>query len=327
MVAARLARLLQPQRLACSFLEATVNFNEGQSMKFANWVHLGIQIMGVLASASPLKDRLAQRYLVGGHRGGGYTQHSDNTIEQYKNSIKLGVDILEMDVQLTKDLRIMVYHDGTLDGKTKCTGTVRDFNFDDLRKNCFYKSTKETIPTLDEVIFLIDHENQNRAKNERENVIMNIELKVGPQDNLDQSFGLLIKTLVDGGVRNYTYLQAYPQFYPVIRKIDPDFSVLYNPSTDQDLQENVFNNPDPNLLIVELHERNRTKAVIDRIHQQGRLASENSWKFSKPLIHERFYASCDVLFGTWNMDIAITNNVKSCVQQRNKALSHAVPRA
>lgn len=283
--------------------------------------------MSVLAVASPLKDRLVQRYLVGGHRSGGYTQHSDNTIEQYKNSIKLGVDILEMDVQLTKDRRIMVYHDGFLDGKTKCLGSIKDLNFSDLRKNCFYKGTNEKIPTLDEEISLVSQENQDRAKTQRRTVIMNIELKAGPQDNLEQSFGLLIKTLIDGGAKNYTYFQAYPQLYPVIRKIDPDFSVLYNPSTDEDLQANVFNNPDPNLLIVELHERNRTKAVIDRIHQQACLASENSWRFSKPLIHERFNASCDVVYGTWNMDIAIADDVKSCVEQLNKALSPAVPRS
>ncbi len=296
-------------------------------MKLASWVFLSVQILCVIGRASPMKERLAQRYLVGGHRGGGYTQHSDNTIEQYKNSINLGVDILEMDVQFTKDRRILVFHDGSLSGKTKCAGSIRDFNFSDLRKKCFYNGTKENIPTLEEVIALVSQENLDRAKTHRDTVIMNIELKAAPQDNLEQSFGLLIKTLVDGNAKNFTYFQAYPQFYPVIRKIDSDFSVLYNPSTDEDLQANVFNNPDPNLLIVELHERNRTKAVIDRIHQQGRLASENSWRFSKPLIHERFNASCDVVFGTWNMDIAISDNVKSCVQQRNKALSHAVPRS
>ncbi len=298
-------------------------------MKTLRLLFLGIQIcIGITAAAasSPLKDRLAQRYLVGGHRGGGYSQYSDNTIQQYRNSMNLDVDILEMDVQLTKDRQIVVYHDSSLDGKTKCSGSIRDLNFTELRKNCFYKDTKENIPSLDEVITLVNQENQARTKLGRKVVVMNIELKVGTNDSLEKNFGLLIKTLVDGGAKNYTYLQAYPPFYPVIRKIDPEFSVLYNPSTDEDLQANVFNNTDPYLLIVELHERNRTKAVIDRIHQQGRLASENSYRFSKPLVHERFNASCDVVFKTWNMDIAISDNVDSCVQQRNKALSHPVSR-
>ncbi len=297
-------------------------------MKNISIVILSLQVFTTFAQAStPLKERLAQRYLVGGHRGGGYTSHSNNTIEQYKNSIDLGTDILEMDVQFSKDNHIMVFHDGSLESKTGCKGSIKDFNLSELRKKCPYQATHEDIPTLEEVIGLVVYENQARAKAKLESVIMNIELKANPLDNLEENFRVMISTLVKGGARDVTYFQAYPQFYPVIRKIDPEFSVLYNPSTDEDLEKNVFNNPDPHLLIVELHERNRTKAVIDRIHKQGRLASENSWRFSKILIHERFTASCDIVFGTWNMDIAITDNVESCVQQRDKALKHAVPRS
>lgn len=51
------------------------------------------------------------------HRG--YTRHgtcSDNSLESFQNAIDDGFDMIEMDIQLTKDNVIVIYHDIHIDG-------------------------------------------------------------------------------------------------------------------------------------------------------------------------------------------------------------------
>jgi len=82
----------------------------------------------------------------------------------FEHAVKLGVDILEMDVHATRDGRLVVIHDDTLDRTTNGTGRVRDFTLAQLRQfDAGYNWTSDggqsfpfrgkglTIPTLEEV--------------------------------------------------------------------------------------------------------------------------------------------------------------------------------
>jgi len=75
-----------------------------------------------------------------GHRGSGASgienTYPDNTLESMEAGMdELGADGIEMDVQLSKDNQLMLYHDGELMNTTSCSGTINSYTQDEL-KNC-----------------------------------------------------------------------------------------------------------------------------------------------------------------------------------------------
>jgi len=88
---------------------------------------------------------------VTGHRGAAGLE-PENTLRSIRKAIALGVDRVEIDVRVTRDGRLVVIHDETVDRTTNGHGYVKDFMFDDLRKLDAGKG--ERIPTLEEVLKL-----------------------------------------------------------------------------------------------------------------------------------------------------------------------------
>ena len=71
--------------------------------------------------------------LVFAHRGGGGL-YPENTLEAFADSVKLGVDFLELDVHATKDGTLVVMHDGSIDRTTAGRGKVSDLTLEQLKK-------------------------------------------------------------------------------------------------------------------------------------------------------------------------------------------------
>ncbi len=61
--------------------------------------------------------------IVSAHRGGA-AYAPENTMVAFRNAVRLGVDQLEADTQLTGDGVLVLIHDDTLDRTTDCSGTV-----------------------------------------------------------------------------------------------------------------------------------------------------------------------------------------------------------
>ena len=66
------------------------------------------------------------------HRGVS-SQAPENTMEAFELAAALGADGIEMDVQFTKDRRVVILHDELIDRTSNGTGAVRDWLWDDLR--------------------------------------------------------------------------------------------------------------------------------------------------------------------------------------------------
>lgn len=101
--------------------------------------------------------------LVIAHRGG-CGLAPENTIPAIRNAVEMGVDVIEMDVQLTKDGALVVIHDSTVNRVTNAAGTVRSYTLAELKRlDAGYNWTSDgenthpyrgqgiTIPTLSEV--------------------------------------------------------------------------------------------------------------------------------------------------------------------------------
>ncbi len=90
------------------------------------------------------------------HRGA-MTTHPENTIPAFQAAIDAGAQMIEFDVTLTKDNKLVVIHDATVDRTTNGTGVVAELTFEEIRKldAGSWKSPEfagEQIPTLEEVL-------------------------------------------------------------------------------------------------------------------------------------------------------------------------------
>lgn len=71
--------------------------------------------------------------VVSAHRGGA-AYAPENTMLAMDNAIRLGVDQLETDSQLTADGVLVLIHDDTVDRTTNCTGAVIDMTYAELQQ-------------------------------------------------------------------------------------------------------------------------------------------------------------------------------------------------
>lgn len=69
--------------------------------------------------------------LVISHRGD-WRNYPENTIPAIESIIRMGVDMMELDVKMTKDSVLVLMHDKTVDRMTTGKGLVSDFTYDSL---------------------------------------------------------------------------------------------------------------------------------------------------------------------------------------------------
>lgn len=106
-----------------------------------------------------IREKLMSRDLtsviVVAHRGD-WRNFPENSLEAIDNAIKMGVDIVELDVKKTKDGELILMHDRTLDRTTTGKGLVSENTLSDIRKlnlrNGCNIRTIHKVPTLEEAL-------------------------------------------------------------------------------------------------------------------------------------------------------------------------------
>ncbi|MBC5605055.1 MULTISPECIES: glycerophosphodiester phosphodiesterase family protein [Bacteroides] len=80
----------------------------------------------------------------------------ENSLAAIENSIRLGADVVELDIQKTKDGQLILMHDKTLDRTTTGKGKIAEWTLDSIRtlrlKNGAALKTKHRVPTLEEAL-------------------------------------------------------------------------------------------------------------------------------------------------------------------------------
>ena len=90
-----------------------------------------------------------RNFLFIGHRG---TRISDeNTIYAFNKALKYGAEYIEFDVRKTKDNKLIIIHDATLERTTKGSGLIKNLTYNDISK---YKTKRNSskIPLLSDVL-------------------------------------------------------------------------------------------------------------------------------------------------------------------------------
>src|SRR5574339_680381 len=75
----------------------------------------------------------APRTLVIAHQGGDGVWPGD-TLFAYEKAVEIGSDVLEMDAHITRDGRIVLMHDETVDDTTDGTGLIEEMTLDELKQ-------------------------------------------------------------------------------------------------------------------------------------------------------------------------------------------------
>lgn len=91
-----------------------------------------------------------------GHRGA-KGERPENTILGIRYALELGVKAIEIDIHLSKDNRLVVIHDDTVDRTTNSQGAVKDLTSSELRD--LDAGMGEKIPYLEEVFDLFSEFN------------------------------------------------------------------------------------------------------------------------------------------------------------------------
>jgi len=104
-----------------------------------------------------LEDSENDQIIVVAHRGD-WRNAPENSLQAISNCIKMGVDMVEIDVRETKDGKLVLMHDETIDRTTNGKGFVKDWTLDSLKTlqltDGLGVATFQRIPTLEEALLL-----------------------------------------------------------------------------------------------------------------------------------------------------------------------------
>ncbi len=112
---------------------------------------------------------LSRKIMIIAHRGVTYSGYPENSLPAFQAVLDEGYDGVEMDVRLTKDKELVVFHDIRLERLTENGhGMVRTKTLADLQKMKLKSEVVDTrIPALSEVLALYQHSS----------LLINVEIK------------------------------------------------------------------------------------------------------------------------------------------------------
>ena len=93
------------------------------------------------------------RPLLFGHRGSP-AYFTENTRSSFKKAIEQGADGLELDIRLSKDKKIIIFHDRDLKRLVGAKHKIKDLTYKQLQEHTF--ENEETVPLLDNIVPLLD---------------------------------------------------------------------------------------------------------------------------------------------------------------------------
>lgn len=129
------------------------------------------------------------------HRGM-LKQKTENTISSFKEAMKYDIDSIELDVHLTKDNRLVVFHDFTLERMCNINEYIGELTYDEIKK--IKINNEDNIPLFEEVLDLFTDTDIN----------LNVELKSSSYlyNDIEQKTVNMIK---DYNMEDYTIFSSF----------------------------------------------------------------------------------------------------------------------
>lgn len=150
--------------------------------------------------------------LIIAHRG--YSGKApENTLTAFRLALEAGVDMVELDVQLSRDQEVVVFHDRTVNRTTDGKGAIHDLTLRELKSldagSWFHrKFSGERIPTLREVLEFLNHQ-----------IGINIEMKANSRSQhwSEQLESKVVHIIKEHGIENNVVLSSFD--HRIIKRI------------------------------------------------------------------------------------------------------------
>ncbi len=128
------------------------------------------------------------KFVIYAHRGAS-AYAPENTMSAFKKAFEIGANGIELDLQKTKDDKIVIFHDERIDKKSNGIGKISDYTYSELLKLDFgsWFSTEYK----DEKIVLFENFMKEVSN---KNLILAIELK---EENIEKQTLEIIKKYYD----------------------------------------------------------------------------------------------------------------------------------
>lgn len=153
---------------------------------------------------------ILSRTQISAHRGFSH-KAPENTLPAFQAAIDCGADYIELDVQLTADDQLVVFHDESLERTTNGKGKLSDYTYEQLQelsagswfgKNGEFDDVR--IPLFTEVLDLVGR-----------NALLNIEIKRSgdPKKTAER----VVELIEQYGIVNTCYITSFS--YPALKKV------------------------------------------------------------------------------------------------------------
>ncbi|MCK0144835.1 glycerophosphodiester phosphodiesterase family protein [Arenibacter sp. F26102] len=165
-----------------------------------------------------------EQVLVAAHRATN-PNYPENSLAAIAESIRIGVDIVEIDIRKSKDGELVIMHDKTIDRTTNGTGKVEDFTLAELKEfklKLGNDITNEQMPTFEEVLQL------TKGK-----MLLDVDFKLEGEAAVKQTFELIEKYGMEDQILFFLY--DYPETTQY-QKLNKDIKIMPRAYSKKDIR-------------------------------------------------------------------------------------------
>lgn len=185
----------------------------------------------------------------------------ENTIPAFVSAVEKGLGMIEFDVQLSKDGRLVIMHDPSVNRTTNSKGLVDRLTFKELRTldagSWFAESFEDTqIPTLEETLISIP-----------KSILCNVHLKNSP--GVAAASAKLIKKL---GRMDHCFLACTTEQAEEARAVVPEIQICNMSRQGGDRKAYIDLTIETNCDFIQLHQNNGLDDIeqhVKRLHEHG----------------------------------------------------------
>jgi len=155
-----------------------------------------------------------ERVLIAAHRATN-DHYPENSLEAITESIRIGIDIIEVDIRQSKDGEMVIMHDRTIDRTTNGNGKVDDYTLSELKSyNLIFnnQATEYKIPTFEEVLQL------TKGK-----ILLDIDFKLEDMASIKKTYALIEKYGMEDQILFFLY--DYKET-PRLQQLNPKIRVM-----------------------------------------------------------------------------------------------------
>ena len=153
-----------------------------------------IEVLGAFSKSSLNRQYNLNRHALNIAHRGLYSTHYENSLEGCIAAYESGATHFEIDIQVTKDQKLAIMHDDTIDATTNGTGRVSDLTAEELKQFRIDTINRHVvqgegvpIPMLDEFFTYF----------KGKDIVIVIEIKTSASDCVE-----ILKKYIDAGVKN-----------------------------------------------------------------------------------------------------------------------------